>query len=138
MVLVDTSAWILSLRRDFHPGIKDRIDRILARDEVAVNGIVKLELLGGTKSKAEYKRLKDRLDSLVYLGAPEQLWDSSSRLAFDLRRHGVTLPYTDIFIAASAIDAGAVLAHADAHFDMIAEHSELSVESFAGEIQKEH
>ena len=130
MVLIDTSAWLFSLRKDFHPDIKERIDYILRESEVAVNGVIKLELLGVTRTENEYNRLKSRLDSLFYIEATESLWDYSSKQTYDLRIKGITIPFTDVFIAASAICEDAVLVHVDSHFDLIAKHIGLKVESF--------
>ncbi|MBA7557280.1 hypothetical protein ES705_50026 [subsurface metagenome] len=118
------------MRKDFHPDIKERIDYILRESEVAVNGVIKLELLGGIRTENEYNRLKSRLDSLFYIEATESLWDYSSKQAFDLRRKGNTIPFTDIFIVASAVCEDAVLVHVDSHFDLIAKHIGLKVESF--------
>lgn len=129
MVLIDTSAWVFALKKNFHPLIKERIGKILSESDVAINGIIELELLGGAKTEQEYKRLKSRLDALYYIEADKSLWDSSSKLAFDLKRKGVSVPYTDIFIAASAIQEKAVLLHADSHFDNISRHSDLKAES---------
>jgi predicted nucleic acid-binding protein len=127
--LIDTSAWIFALRKNFHPFIKERIYKILSESDVATNGIIEFELLGGAKTEQEYDRLKSRLDALYYIESTKSLWDNSSRLAFDLKRNGVSVPYTDIFIAASAIKEKTVLLHADSHFDTIAKHSFLNVES---------
>ena len=129
MFLIDTSAWIFALRKNFHPFIKERIDKILSESDVAINGIIELELLGGAKTESEYNRLKSRLDALYYIEATKSLWDNSSHLAFDLKRNGVNIPYTDIFIAASAIQEKAILLHADSHFDTIAKHSSIRFES---------
>lgn len=134
MFLIDTSAWIFALKKNFHPYIKERIDTILAESNVAITGIIELELLGGVKTEKEYARLKDRLDVLHYIEATKSLWDASSRLAFDLKRSGVNIPYTDIFIAASAIQEKAILLHADSHFDSIAEHAPLKKESLVSHV----
>lgn len=67
MILIDTSAWIFSLRKDYNPLIKNRIDRFLKENEVAINGMIMLELLACTKTKSDYERLKNRLDNLVYI-----------------------------------------------------------------------
>lgn len=130
MVLIDTSAWLFALRKNFHPVIKNRIEKLLLESDVAINGMIELELLGGTKSEKEYDRLKRRLEGLHYIEADRSLWELSSRLAFDLKRKGLNFPYTDIFIAASALTEKAVLIHADSHFDLISKHSDVEVESF--------
>jgi predicted nucleic acid-binding protein len=135
MFLIDTSLWIFALRKNFHPLIKERIAALLSESDIAINGIIELELLGGVKTEKEFIRLKSRLDGLHYVEATKALWDFSSRLAFDLRRKGLNIPYTDIFIAASAIQEKATLLHADSHFDTVAEHSSLKVSSFVSHIK---
>jgi hypothetical protein len=130
LFLVDTSAWLLALRKNFLPKVKDRIDHLLKEDVVITTGIVKLEILGGTKTEREFQRLKTRLNALDAVETDVELWDRAYGLAFKLRRKGVTLPYTDILIAACALNARAIILHADAHFDLISKHIELKVESF--------
>jgi predicted nucleic acid-binding protein len=130
MILVDTSAWLFALKKDFHPVIKERIEQLLVESEIAICGMIALELLGGTRSEKEYFRLKSRLDALHYIDTDKALWDLSSKLAFDLKRKGMSIPYSDIVIAASALKEKAILVHADSHFDSIADHTDLRVESF--------
>ena len=136
LFLVDTSAWIFALRKDFLPAIKDRIDDLLGENAIFTTGMVKLELLGGTKTEDEFERLKSRLDALDSVNCDSQLWQEACQLAFDLRRKGITVPYTDILIASCALKIGAILVHSDIHFDMIKKHSELKVESFVKQVNK--
>lgn len=137
MVLIDTSAWLFALKKDFHPTIKKRIEELLLESDVAINGMIELELLGGARSENEYNRLKNRLEALYYVEADRPLWYLASKIAFDLKRKGMSIPYPDIVIAASALKEGAVLIHADSHFDLIAEHTDLKVESLVSLIMQE-
>jgi predicted nucleic acid-binding protein len=57
-------------------------------------------------------------------------------MAFNLRRKGVTVPYTDIMIAACAEKAEATILHADSHFDLISREIGVNVESYVSEIGK--
>jgi predicted nucleic acid-binding protein len=129
MVLIDTSVWLFALKRDFHPLIKKKVETLLLTEKVAISGILQLELLGGAKSEKEYDRLSNRLDSLHHIEADRSLWDNASKLAFELKQKGVTVPYADILIAASSLKEDALLVHADSHFDLIADQSDLKVES---------
>jgi len=133
--LVDTSAWLFALRKDANPEVKSRLDTLLREDAVVISGIIKLELLGGTRTREEFSRLKSRLDALPYVLMEEPLlWDLASEMAFDLRRKGITIPYTDILIASAAVKEDIILLHADVHFDQVARHSKLRVESFVNRV----
>jgi predicted nucleic acid-binding protein len=130
MILIDTSVWLFALKRNFHTLIKEKVEKMLFTEKVAINGMIQHELLGGAKSEKEYDRLFQRLDSLYHIEADRTLWDKASKLAFELKQTGITVPYADIFIAASALKENALLVHADSHFDLITGHSDLKVESF--------
>ncbi len=136
LFLVDTSAWILALRKDFLPGIKDRIAYLLKENAIITYGMIKLELLGGTKEEKEFQRLKIRLDALEMVETNTSLWERAYDLAFSLRRKGITVPYTDILIAASALMMDATVVHADSHFDLMGPHCGLKVESFVEATKK--
>jgi len=136
--LVDTSLWILALRRDFVSEVKDRVDHLLREDTIVTTGIIMVEILSGAKTEKEFRRLKKGLDALDPIETDRPVWEEASELGFTLRRKGVTVPHTDILIATCALRASAVLVHADAHFDLIAKHSPLQVESYVQTLQKAH
>ena len=133
--LVDTSVWIFALRKQFDPFVREYVDQLLKDHIVLINGMIKLELLGGVKTEKEFKRLKSRLDALEKVEIDNNVWEITYQIAFNLRQHGVTVPYTDILIAASAIKSKAILVHIDKHFDTIARYTNLEVESLIGKLK---
>jgi predicted nucleic acid-binding protein len=133
LFLVDTSAWIFALRKEFVPAVKERISQLLRDHIVLTNGMIKLELLGGVRTEKEFRRLKARLDALDEVEVSASVWERACAMAFDLRRKGITVPYTDILMAACALKTESTLVHADAHFDLMASHIGLKVESFVQE-----
>jgi predicted nucleic acid-binding protein len=137
-VLIDTSAWLFALRKDFLPEIKDRLDFLLKENLVLTTDIIKLELLAGTRNKTEYDRLKKRLGALENIKTDDSLWDMACDIGFKLRREGVTIPYTDILIATCALSRGCIILHADNHFDLMADHINLKAESFVTVVRKNH
>lgn len=128
-VLVDTSAWILALKKSPPVRARSVIDDLLAGGRIAIIPVIRIELLGGTKSQLEFQRLDRRLSALHQLPLSKSEWDESARLAFKLRRKGMTVPYIDIIIAAVAILHGMPLVHADKHFDLIAGEVTLKAEN---------
>jgi len=121
--LIDTSAWILALRKGKKERARSEVGRLIEKNLAAITGIVKLELLCGTRTKSEYKELKEDLEALIQLEITGNTWDRASQLAYSLRRKGVTVPSADVLIAAVAMENGCNLLHADHHFDLIAEHN---------------
>jgi predicted nucleic acid-binding protein len=134
--LIDTSVWLFALRKDFIPEIRSRVDDLLRNNLVFTTGIINLELLSGAKTDSEFERLKDRLMTLDDIITDDIIWDKASVLAFKLRRKGITVPHTDILIAACAISEGCVLLHADNHFNIIAQHTDLIVESYVNIVRQ--
>ena len=129
LVLIDTSVWILALRESPSPAVKDEVEHLLAEDRVAIAPMIRLELLGGTKSLSEFNRLKSRLDALHQIPTNEANWALATQLSFKLRQQGKAIPHTDILIGAAAIITGCLLLHVDRHFDLMAEHTDLNVRS---------
>jgi predicted nucleic acid-binding protein len=130
LFLIDTSVWIEVLPgRRANDALRRRVDALLAADRVAVTGMVRLELLGGARTQADWRRLDDLLSALHQLPTDDPHWDDAAQMAFQLRRGGVTVPSTDLLIAAVSARAGAVLLHRDHHFDLMAAHLPITVES---------
>jgi predicted nucleic acid-binding protein len=137
-VLIDTSAWLFALRKDYVPEIRDRVDYLLKENQIVTTGIVKLELLAGTKSKLEYTRLKNRFSSFESIETDNMLWEKTYEIGFTLRRKGVTIPFTDILIAACALSGECVLMHAHRHFEMAAKHFQLKTESYVEVVTRQN
>jgi predicted nucleic acid-binding protein len=129
LALVDTSAWLRVLPPRGSPStLAERVRALLAADQAATTGLVRLELLSGARTEADFQSLSGMLAALHQLPAPEVRWDDAAHLGFVLRRRGLSVPFADILIAAVAIAAGASVLHVDRHFDLIAAHAPLLVE----------
>ena len=66
----------------------------------------------------------------------EIIWETAYDLAFKLRRKGVTVPNTDILIAACALSENCILMHADNHFDLITRHVNINIESYVSIVKQ--
>jgi len=127
--LIDTSAWLLALRKDFIPEVKELIDRLLRDGVVITTGIIKLEIIGSAGTQDEFQRLKSRFNALDDIRTDDSIWQKACELGFELRRKGIKVPHTDILIAACALQSESVIVHADTHFDLMARHAGIKVES---------
>ncbi len=119
LFLIDTSAWILGLKRNSSPQIKNILMEILDKDQSATTGIIILELLQGTKTKKEYEEIFSDLSALHYFEENKEIWKKASLLGFELRRKGKTIPSTDLLIASISLYYDLDILHADNHFEII-------------------
>jgi predicted nucleic acid-binding protein len=129
LLLVDTSAWIIGLKRNSSNQVKNILTEILDKDQSATTGIIILELLQGTRTKKEYTEILSDLSALHYFKVNKEIWKRASQLGFDLRRMGKTIPSTDFLIASVALHYDLTLLHADNHFEQIQEHTDLKTKN---------
>jgi len=134
--LVDTSVWIFALRKQPVVEIRDRIDSLLKEDAVITTGMITLEILASAETEKEFRRLKSRFDALESVETDDEVWRRACDYGFKLRRSGLTLPSADVLIASCALQAGAVLLHADTHFELMEKPLSLRSESFVQVLKK--
>ena len=126
MIVVDSSAFIEYYRPSGNPDVRSIVAQAIANDQVAVNGIIRVELVAFAASQKEFEQLSSDFSAFHWLELGQDEFALASELGFNLRRVGLTIPPTDLIIAVSTIQADATLYHLDAHFENIARHSNLS------------
>ncbi len=117
--LIDTSAWIEALRRDGDTETRRLVIELAREGEAVVCEMILLELWNGARGKKEadvVRSLEAELDLIPILPI---VWRAAYALAADCRAGGVTIPATDLIIAAAAHHYQLGLLHRDAHFDQI-------------------
>ncbi len=117
-LLVDSSVWI-----DFFRGVRDvvrRVDAALERDRVAVCGPVVAEVLSGTRTRADFARVKAAFEGLDLLPDPSDPWPRVAETRFALARRGAQVALVDVLIALTTAEAGHVLLTRDSDFRRIA------------------
>ena len=134
-IIIDTSAWIESFRPQSEKTFINLVKDLILKGKILVPGIIKTELLRGTKNKKEYNQLNDLLKGLEYLPVSDDFWEKLSRFSFSLFRKGVTVPLTDTYIALLGIENNASILHCDKHFDLIAEKVPLKILTLASRIK---
>jgi len=130
MKLIETSVWVKFLRRRPHAVLQQQVSGLIGSGEAAINSIVRLELLLGTRDRRSFEGIADELSGVTDLTIVARTWDIAADLGYQLRRLGLPTAIPDLVIAASAIEHDIVLLHADSDFDRIAQHSDLRVESY--------
>ncbi len=120
MVLVDTSSWIHFLRPDGDGKVRARVDAALRAGTARLCALVRLELWNGAGGERERRVLREFERRIPDLPIEAEIWSEACDLARRCHAAGVTVPATDILIAACARHHGADLEHADSDFDAIA------------------
>jgi predicted nucleic acid-binding protein len=118
MVIVDTSVWIPFFNRPDSPE-KAALDLLIDAEEVVLVGVVLAELLQGCRMPAERASLSDALLALPYYEVTRSTWSQAGDLSAPLLRRGITLPMSDLIIAALAIEKNCRVYSLDTRFKKI-------------------
>ena len=116
-VLVDTSVWIEFFKSQSKIG--DTLETLLKKDSVWVCGVILFELVQGIRSDSEKARIIQFLKDLNYIEMTDTLWQKAGELSCSLKIKGITLPFSDILIAAIALDKNLSVFTLDKHFEHI-------------------
>ena len=123
MTLIDTSAWVEALRRDGDEGVRSRVEGLLKAGHAILCDIVILELWNGARGEYERSKLRQITETLDRVPTTDAVWTMANSLATACRTQGITVPSTDLLIAATARVHRLDLLEADSHFRMIPDES---------------
>lgn len=118
-IVIDSSVWIRVLRKSPDEVLAEEVDFLIRDKRAAFVQVIKIEVLSGATTTKDFNSLKESFEGLVKLEVDERVWEISAEWAFELRRAGISVPLTDILIAATTYTNSALLLHADKHFDFI-------------------
>jgi predicted nucleic acid-binding protein len=122
MILVDTSAWIVSFKKAGDHDLKEFLRQAIVSGHAVTSPVILLELLQGCRSIEERDSLRMKLESLDLLPITPVVWEQAYELGFSLRRKGLMIPTVNLIIAALALENRTLLLHHDEHFEMIVPH----------------
>lgn len=131
-VLVDSSAWLEFFKPAGKQLFKEVITELISNQIILIPGIIKVEILRGSRSHQEYEMLDNTLNGVKYLGVSEVFWKRLSLFNYDLSRKGVNVSLSDAYIALLAMENDVELLHCDRHFDLIAGKTKLKVFNLQG------
>lgn len=117
-VIPDTCAWIDFFRGSQTP-LAELLGDSLLNAEVLTCGVVLYELLQGIKSQPEEEMVQNAFQALSHIEMTRELWIRAGRLSAQLRCNGLTLPLSDVIIAAIALEHGCVVLTIDRHFEAV-------------------
>jgi predicted nucleic acid-binding protein len=116
-ILADTSVWIEFFKQN--SGTGDALEALILEDAVWTCGVVLFELVQGVRSDVEKEQILTTVSHLKYVEMSKHLWQKAGDLSASLRKKGLTLPHSDIFIAAIAIEYNLSIFTLDGHFEQI-------------------
>ena len=116
MKLVDTSSWVEYLRgRESEAG--DSVEVLVLSGEAAWCDMTLVELWHGVRGAKEKRELAGMENEVERIPVNAEVWRLASKLALRCREKGITVPTSDIVIAACAVTHKLELEHCDKHFD---------------------
>ena len=117
-IIVDTSAWIDYFNKP-NSKIGKAVENIIKQEKIFIAGVILAELLQGAKVQQEFDDLLDSMLAIPVLETDLNTWIETGRLAFTLRRQGITIPTTDLIIATLARRENCAICTLDHHFKKI-------------------
>lgn len=119
-VIIDTSVWV-----DYFKGRKSKIveetRKLIVSNRAVLTGISLAELLIGTRDGVQRGLLIDALTALDYIEVNDTVWIKAGELGAELNQKGITVPLTDLLIAALSVQHKCEIFTADKHFNYIPE-----------------
>lgn len=116
-ILADTSVWIEFFKQRSKTG--DSLEALILQGSVRVCGVILFELVQGVKSEAERSKILGAVSHLPYVEMTPSLWQKAGDLSSSIRKQGLTIPLSDILIAAIALEYNLSVFTLDGHFKQI-------------------
>ncbi len=127
--LVDSTIWIEFFRGKDNE-IIDFVSPLIDEDRISYNGIILSELLVGANTEKEFRLIKENFSGFKHLETDTFIFEKASQIGFRLRKGGITIPLTDLIIAAHCIHYGQTIVTADLHFKLINKKQKLKLKFF--------
>nr|RNJ65531.1 MAG: PIN domain-containing protein [Leptolyngbya sp. IPPAS B-1204] len=124
-VVVDTSVWSLTLRRNRILEESSQILRLrelIADDRVALLGVIQQELLSGIREVEQFVRLREYLRAFPNLELATEDYELAAEFYNTCRRNGIQGSNTDFLICAVAHRRSYSILTTDGDFVLFGEH----------------
>lgn len=118
-VLVDSSVWIHGFGSQATEDLKKRLMGLLETDRTMITEMVRLEVIAGARSAAEFGKYRADFESIRCFEVTRRDWRRAEDLSFTLNRAGSKVAAADLLIAAVAISHQVPLWHADGDFERV-------------------
>jgi predicted nucleic acid-binding protein len=117
-IIVDTCVWI-EFFREPESEFTLHLKGLLLERKVIMVGMVMAEILQGVKAPKEANLVEQSLAKLRYLEITRDIWVTAGEISASLRSTGITIPLSDLIIAAIALSGNHEIFTIDPHFNKI-------------------
>jgi predicted nucleic acid-binding protein len=125
--LIDSTIWI-EFFKGHNNTVNDFVLPLIDEDKIYYSGIILSELLVGASNEREFSFLESNFEGFRHLETDKNIFAKTAQMGFKLRRKGVTVPLTDLIIAAHAAHFGLTVVTADPHFKLIDKEVKLDLQ----------
>jgi predicted nucleic acid-binding protein len=117
-IIVDTCVWIEFFQKP-ESELTRHLKGLLRESKVIMVGMVMAEILQGVKDSKEANLVKQSMGKLPYLEMTRDIWVTAGETSASLRRTGITIPLSDLIIAAIALSGNHEIFTIDQHFNEV-------------------
>ena len=114
MILADTNIFI-----DFWNNPTEDLKNVFIKEDIAVCGVVRAELLHGAVSAKDFANITTMLEAFDEFNLAIPDWQILGDNLYNLRKKGISVPFSDAIIATIALKHGIPIWTGDRHFLLI-------------------
>ena len=114
MILADTNIFI-----DFWNNPTEDLKNVFIKEDIAVCGVVRAELLHGAVSAKDFANITTMLEAFDEFNLEIPDWQILGDCLYNLRKKGISVPFSDAIIATIALKHGIPIWTGDRHFLLI-------------------
>lgn len=133
MILVDTSIWSLSIRRDEanlrseELKVRSELAQLIKEGRARIIGPIRQELLSGIRDHSRFELVRTRMRALPDEPLSETDYEEAARVNNLLRSKGIAGSVIDCLICAVAVRQGFAVFSADQDFRHYAKHLPITI-----------
>ena len=114
MILADTNIFT-----DFWNNPTEDLKNVFIKEDIAVCGVVRTELLHGAVSAKDFANITTMLEAFDEFNLEIPDWQILGDNLYNLRKKGISVPFSDAIIATIALKHGIPIWTGDRHFLLI-------------------
>ena len=114
MIIADTNIII-----DFWNNPTEKEREVFEKNDIATCGVIKAELLRGSRSEEQFLMFDNALNNFTYLPFNEEDWIKLAKNFIEFRKNGLVVPFQDGMIAYLGIKYNCHIWTNDKHFKLI-------------------